>query len=302
MVIEEEQPESGKKRGKKSKTPKEPKIIGDTRDEQIVNLRKAIDIIENDIAPSNNDIARKASESGVDVSLLEAEEQKAKDLLDTLKSKLAEKEKEHEKINEALNDAQNLSIFVDEVTAAEEPIAADQNNLNAENARSTLDNLTKRANDLKEHLDKEASDDVLQTFTNDERAQYDKNRDNANELLKKLLEKCNDLQKQLDNISQWNAKKSELDDQANAINDAIKSLQNEFNTPQSLASANDGLRRAEAIEPRLKEVEKQLRKTNDWLQKQLPKNDEVKDQLTEVQNLLNELNKNREALVNQINC
>uniref|UniRef100_A0AC35FD96 Uncharacterized protein n=1 Tax=Panagrolaimus sp. PS1159 TaxID=55785 RepID=A0AC35FD96_9BILA len=300
MVVEEEQPESGKKRGKKSKTPKEPQIIGDTRDKQIENLRKAIDIIESDIVPSNNDIARKASEGGLDVTPLEAEEQKAKDLLDTLKSKLSEKEKEHEKIVEALNDSQSLNNFVNEVSVAEEQQPTDQNNLNAENAQATLDNLIKRANDLKEHLDKEPSDDVIQTFTNDERAQYDKNRDNANELLKKLLEKCNDLQKQLDNISQWKAKKSELDEQANAINETIQSLKDEFNTPQSLSSANDGLRRAEAIEPRIKEAQKQLRKTNDWLQKQLPGNNEVKEQLNELEGLLNNLSTTRENLINRL--
>lgn len=301
VMVVEEQPETGKKRGKKSKAPKEPQIIGNTRDEQIDNLRKAVENIETELQPTFDEIVRKASESGIPVPQLEAEEHKAKDLLHTLKSKLAEKEKERENVVKAQNDVQNLSIFVDEVTTAE-PIVADTNNLNSENAQSTLDDLVRRSTDLKQYLDRieEIPEDVIQTFTDEERAQHDKSRDNANELLKKLLEKCSDLQKQLDNISQWNNKKSELDDQATAINNAVKSLENEFNTPQSLTSAKDVLRRAEAIEPRLKEAEKQLRKTNEWLQKQLPNNDEVKDQLNELQNQLNNLNKTREDLINRL--
>ena len=300
MVIDE-QPESGKKRGKKSKAPKEPQIIGDSRNEQINNLQTAINDIENNVTPTLHELARKASEGGIDVPQLEAEEQKAKDLLENLKAKLAQKENERDNVERAQKDAEALQTFITEVTAAE-PIVADSNNLNAENAQSTLDDLTKRATDLKQYLDRidEIPDEVTQLLTDEERSHQDKGRNDANELLKKLLEKCNDLQKQLDNISQWNNKKAELDDEANAIINSVQSIENEFNAPQSLASAKDGVRRAEALDSRIKDAEKQLRKTNDWLQKQLPNNDEVKNQLNDLQNQLNNLNKTREDLINRL--
>lgn len=299
MVIDE--PESGKKRGKKSKVTKEPQILGNTRDEQIANLHNAIDNIETNVTPTLNELARKASDNGIDVPQLEAEEQKANELLQKLKTELAKKEKEHENVQKAQQDVHDLTTFIDEVSAAQ-PILADPNNLNTDNAQSTLDDLTKRATDLKQYLDRteEVPETVFETFNDDERHQYNKSRDDANDLLKKLLEKCNDLQKQLDNISEWNKKKSELDDQANDISNIVQSLENEFGTHQSLASAKDGVRRAEALEPRLKEAEKQLKKTNDWLQKQLPNNDEVKQQLDELHNKLDELKKTREALINRL--
>ena len=282
--------EDSKKKGKKGKKPKE--VAGANRDEQIANLRLTIDDIDNQIIPKLNDIARVANENSVNIPALPTEQQKADELSKQLKDKLAEKEAEKAKAGEVAKNTDNLNKVIEQASI-EIPSVDPQEN---------LDNIMAKANELKKILETidEEPEDIQNILTDEQKAERERARNKANDLLKQLLEKCGDLQKQLDALKEWNKKKQDLDDQVNQLSDAVKSLEDEFSTPQPLSGAKDGVRRGEALEPAIKEAEKQLKKNRDWLQQQLPNNPEAQAELDNINDQLNKLNQARQNLINKL--
>uniref|UniRef100_A0A7E4W802 Dynein light chain n=1 Tax=Panagrellus redivivus TaxID=6233 RepID=A0A7E4W802_PANRE len=146
----------------------------------------------------------------------------------------------------------------------------------------------------------EEPEEALETLTDEQRSAREKARADAADLLKKLLDRLVELQKQFDNLAAWNKRKEELDAAAQSVNDAVKSLQDEFATPQPLSTVKDGVRRAETLAPAIQDVEKALKKARDWVKKHLPDNGDAKAHVDSVNDALEAAKKVRDALANRL--
>ncbi|KAI5182015.1 hypothetical protein NEOKW01_2153, partial [Nematocida sp. AWRm80] len=285
-------------KGKKSKGKKEAlQVIGDNRDDQIINLKNALEDLESHVVPKFDEVSQKAVEGNVLVPNVDTEKAKAVELADKLRNEIANKEADKtqaeavQKNVDALNKA--LAVVTAEPEAAASSEAAIQN---------VVDTINPQVNDLKAILEKidEEPEEALAVLTKEQRDARDKARANANDLLNKLLARLAELQKQLDNLAAWNKRKEEVAAVVEPVNEAIKSLQDEFVTPQPLSTVKDGVRRGEALEPAIKDAEKAVKKAREWIKKHLGDDAEAKTHLDSVQEDLDAAKKARDALINRL--
>lgn len=180
---------------------------------------------------------------------------------------------------------------------AAEPVAPiDAAKLDVDSAQSELTTVEAKALALKEVLAK--TEEPTTGLSKDEEAMAAKGEENAREYLKRLLAKCGELQRQIDLIGELHKQDNALKGDLKALGEDVHKLLLHYKeTPQSLLTAEDDLRKVDAIKARLQEANQQLHAMKAWASEKLANNGEAESAIKETENTVNELNDQLQQLI-----